>query len=1050
MRKRLILPLLVGGSVAAVATVAWLNREAITARYVDSALREAGVEARYRIDSIGVREQRLRNIVIGDPANPDLVADAVDVKLGVGWTGPYVTAVRARGVRLNAHWTGDRLSLGQLDKLLPEPDGTPFSLPDIALDIDDATARVATPWGAIALGAVGRGHLRDGFSGHVGLAAPALEAGGCRASAASGGLEVQISDGAPALRGPIGLAGLRCASGELALTDLRLGLDASTNADLSTIRTRLGVRGGSGTVAGVAAEGLTGTLALGGAVDGVLDADWQLAVTQIAQPWVKAARIAFDGRGRRLASGALTADGRFALAGGKLGSGADRQLARLAALDDSTPLGPLARKFAAASRAAGRDFAVNGNVTLAGRSLDSLTIAADSLRFVAASGARARLAGDRAIRWNTQDGLAVSGTADIGGGGWPEGTIALTRSGSGRLMQGRAQFAPYAAGGAMLDVGPLAFGATSDGALRFSTDVTLSGPLAGGRVERVSVPLSGALGANGDVRIAGDCQTLRWQAIAISGTMLDPGALRLCGQGGGPMLAWSGGRLSGGIATPAFALTGRSGSSPLRLASAGGTIDLSGTGFALRNIDTSIGSGESATRFVAAALTGRSGANGLTGDLRDASGRIGPVPFDLSGANGRWSFADNGLTLETSLTVEDAAAEDRFKRLIGESITVRFADGVVRADGRLLESVSRTPVVDLSIDHRFATGTGNARFTVPGIAFARDGLQPVDVSPLALGVVANVEGRVDGAGSLRWSPDGVVSEGRFSTDRLDLAAAFGPVERLSGTIRFDDLLALTTPPGQEVLLGSVNPGIEVRDGRVYYQLLPDRRVRIEQGIWPFSGGRLLLQPALLDFSAERPRRLTFDVSNVDAALFLQRYEFDNITATGVFDGVVPTIFDADGGRVVGGSLVSRDGGGTIAYVGELSNRDLGTMANLAYGALKSLRYDSLVIRLNGNIDGEMLTEVDFSGLAQGDGAERNFFTRAIARLPFIFRIRINAPFRQLLTSARGLYDPADFIDQNLDSLLRAEREAQAAAQAAIQAAETGTPPVQPSESEDQR
>ena len=124
------------------------------------------------------------------------------------------------------------------------------------------------------------------------------------------------------------------------------------------------------------------------------------------------------------------------------------------------------------------------------------------------------------------------------------------------------------------------------------------------------------------------------------------------------------------------------------------------------------------------------------------------------------------------------------------------------------------------------------------------------------------------------------------------------------------------------------------------------------------------------------------------------------------------------------------------------------MANIAYGALKSLRYDNLVLRLNGDIDGEMLTEIDFSGLAQGEGADTNFFTRAIARLPFVFRIRINAPFQQLLSSARGLYDPTTLIEQNLPALLREEREAEAAEAAARERA--AQPPVQASESEDQR
>jgi hypothetical protein len=93
----------------------------------------------------------------------------------------------------------------------------------------------------------------------------------------------------------------------------------------------------------------------------------------------------------------------------------------------------------------------------------------------------------------------------------------------------------------------------------------------------------------------------------------------------------------------------------------------------------------------------------------------------------------------------------------------------------------------------------------------------------------------------------------------------------------------------------------------------------------------------------------------------------------------------------------------------------------------------------------MLTDVEFSGLAQGEGAVRSIFTRAIAGLPFTFRIRIAAPFRQLLTSARGLYDPSVVVEQNLPALLREQR----AAEAARRARDAGETNVQPTESEDQ-
>lgn len=119
-------------------------------------------------------------------------------------------------------------------------------------------------------------------------------------------------------------------------------------------------------------------------------------------------------------------------------------------------------------------------------------------------------------------------------------------------------------------------------------------------------------------------------------------------------------------------------------------------------------------------------------------------------------------------------------------------------------------------------------------------------------------------------------------------------------------------------------------------------------------------------------------------------------------------------------MTVREGGGTIRYVGELTEKDLGFWGDFAFQALKSLRYRNLSLTMNGPLAGEMITDVRFAGVQQGEGAKSNFVIRRLQRLPLVFNVRIKAPFRGLIDSAQSFYDPRRLIQRNLPQLLDAQ------------------------------
>ncbi|MGV1683186.1 intermembrane phospholipid transport protein YdbH family protein [Sphingopyxis sp. NJF-3] len=1029
---------LTAGAVAALALGLWLAREPIADRFIRDELDSRGIPARYTIDEIGFRTERLSNVVIGDPARPDLTAKRVEVSLGYGFSGPYVSEIRADGVRLYGRFVDGQLSLGSLDKFRDPTDTTPFALPDLSAVLTDARARIETPWGVIGAVLNGGGNLRNDFAGKLALVAPVLDAAGCSGDGISFYGDVRVRDVRLTLEGPLRGKRLTCADGSVGASSPQVALDVSLAENLQSWR---GTADASiaKLAAGAARADKLGVMARfsGSAARTELDVTAEMAELRALD--FAARRVDLSAKAV-VGDAAPQVEGDIRFAEASAGAALRRSIAARAIGLDGSPLGPLAAKATAALSRMLADTGGSSAFALAGEGRTTrLELIAPQLR--SASGARIAGSADSRIAWllaTPVPAMTIAGDWTFGGGDLPSGSLALDRRADG-TTRGEARLDAYTAGGARLVLDPVRFSGGRDGMVRFATRATLSGPLADGRVEGLTIPLAGAVAPTGDIALGGGCTRVGFERLAAAGFRFGRSGIDLCSRPGAPLLSAGPNGLRGIVRIPGVALRGASGSSPFAFDAGRGEVDLAAMRWTLAGADVRLGEGDSVTRFAATRISGRGTAGGMQGDLTGASGKIGAVPLNLSDIAGQWRWQGGALTLDGGLLLTDAAPDPRFFPLTSDAATLRYAAGRIDATASFHERKSGRKVLDTVILHELGSGTGHADLKVPELRFD-EGFQPDQLTRLALGVVANVQGSVVGDGRIDWTPAGVTSRGTFATANTDLAAAFGPVKGLTTTLTFDDLVGLHSAPSQIATVAEINPGIPVTAGTIEYRLLGDNRVRIEGGRWPFAGGELVLHPATLDFNATEPRRLSFDIVGVEAAVFLQQFGFENINATGKFDGTLPVEFDGLGGRIVGGRIDSRSGGGTLAYVGELSNHNLGTIANFAFGALRSLQYDDLTIILNGDLDGEMVTDIRFGGVGQGEGATRNFLTRQVAKLPFVFNVKIQAPFRQLISSAKGFYDPTLVIEQNLPTLLRVQQQ--------VDAAKPGAePPVQPPESE---
>lgn len=999
-RKRILA--YVAGAFAALLAFAWVAREDIADNVIGHTLRSYGVPATYSIEQIGPSKQVLANIVVGDPGRPDLTVERAEVTIYQGWGLPYIGRVRLVNARLFGTFRNGKLSFGALDPLIFDETSTkPFSLPRFNLDLEDARGLIETDFGQVGLKAEGHGGLRDGFSGIVAAVAPSLAGKGCTGGKTSFFGKVGISGAKPNLSGPLRLESLLCEGEGLALRDAAVGLDLTANDSFEKFDGTFDLRSGAGRYGDLALSGVNGT---GGVTlkGSSATARYDMVVRGLQTPY--AALPVLTGKGRLRGDTANVRyewDADWEGNGVRLSGDIDRAIGSLADSSAGTMLAPVFGRIRLALQREGKGSQLVARTTMrdTGKGI-SVVIPQGRLR----GGSGATLLSLSRVQYSRggQGMPRLSGNFTTGGDGLPRITGRIDRLDGGRAQM-HLTMPEYRAGGGGIAIPELLVAQNEAGALDFSGSIKASGAIPGGAAEGLLVPVSGMWSQVAGLALWRDCLNLRFERLVMAGADFRRQGLRFCPQPGSAIVRSDaqGTRVAAG--SGGIDLNGQMGESPVRLRS--GPLAFSAPGkFAARDFDVTMGPPDEQTHFALARLDADIG-SGVSGRFTGADVSLYSVPLDVQGAEGGWRIEDGALVLsDAHLTVEDREKPARFEPLVSDGATLTLSGGVIGANALLRNPESGAAVTRVAIVHDLNTGIGHSDLAVDGLDF-NDRLQPDMLSGLALGVIANASGKVTGTGRIDWDEAGVTSSGRFSSEGLDFAAAFGPVQGLSGTVVFTDLLGLVTARNQHLKIALINPGIEVRDGVLSFDIIPGHILDVNGATWPFMDGTLSLEPTRMNLGIDEVRRYTLTVKGLDAAVFVQRLELGNLMATGLFDGSLPLVFDENGGRIEDGHLTSRDPGGNLAYVGELTYKDLSAMGNFAFDALRSINYRTMQIDMNGSLAGEIVTRVDFDGLSQGEGASKNFITKQVAKLPIKFNVNIKAPFFSLFGSFKSLYDP---------------------------------------------
>jgi translocation and assembly module TamB len=777
----------------------------------------------------------------------------------------------------------------------------------------------------------------------------------------------------------------------------------------------------------------------------------------LAAPEVSASGVyALDGRA---ADGpVIAASGRLNMPQGSIDARGRDAILRAIPNMGGSPVSPLLRSGKSALDRALTRFSAAAAMQLDWRSGAGRLAVLGPLSLDAASGARLSVTPQAEGRpvllaLLPSGALEGAGRIDVDGGDLPPARLTLSRFSlnAGALnAEGAAAIADWRAADGRLELQPTTFALTRDA--RGGGKLSLDGALAlDGRTEALSVKdfraplrLDASWGGGFRVVLPERCIPASFGALGLPGHALGGRNVSLC-TGADNLLVGSDalGNLSGGFSVDKLALSGRTADR------AGKPVTLE-TGriegrFIRDHLEIAAASPRYAIdfapdrriRFSGEMVTARTAAGGrVIGALSGGMLEDPALPANVTSIAANWSaapeggrtvirIADGAARLTDKFTIplpKDAAPDEkprpRFNPLQIARVSGALSDGRISATGDILLEAGARRLAGFNAQHDLSNGSGEAHIQNEALLFTRR-LDLFEITELARGTIEGVDGPVGVDLVVNWDGETLRSRGRISPRHINfIAAAIGPVEGLSGDVDFDDLFALHSLPGQRLAVRRLNPGVVVEAGEIRFQIEGPEHVIIEGAEWPFASGRLSIARQRVTIGDDNFSML-LNLTGVDVQQLLDQLAVKDLKATGTVEGSFPLEFTRAGGRIVDGELRAAAGGGTISYTGNAGQGLIGA-PQIAFDALKAFAYKDLVLELYGPLDGEIVSDIRFTGenvqpiggiVAPGAIPLPGMQRLTVTGWPFQFNVTVRAPFRQLARTSSGINDARPLVDE---------------------------------------
>lgn len=304
--------------------------------------------------------------------------------------------------------------------------------------------------------------------------------------------------------------------------------------------------------------------------------------------------------------------------------------------------------------------------------------------------------------------------------------------------------------------------------------------------------------------------------------------------------------------------------------------------------------------------------------------------------------------------------------------------------------------LDFSGDYETKSNDGKLNFELLPLSFSKDTLKPEDIFPVIGESISDVEGKIELGGKLSWSggklkPDIFVQIKDFSFN-----VAEKKVVGINGSIEFDGLFPLSTPPNQVFSIAKLEAGLPFENGDVNFHIRSEK-LFVKKIKWDWAGGALYTDPFQINLNNPKANILTLNISDIQLNDLLSMISQEDISGTGTLNGSIPIEFFDDGSFLISdGILKATPEGGIIRYRPKASmplfSKDNENI-KILIEALDDFHYNKLELTLKKG------TEKGIEGFLAISGSNPKLYNGKAIEL----NIKLTGDLNQVLQSALGIY-----------------------------------------------